>query len=202
MLILKHYKQQNLLKMETLQKTTNGVDISRLQATIKAIGENPSIADFKFRSTNNWVDGAHNVSEIKGFFGACQEDSSRDQSHSLTADEPDVLLGTNNGPNPTETLLHALAACITTTLVYHAAAKGIQLKRVSSTYEGDLDLHGFLALDLNVDPGYKVIRITFDIEGEEELSTRQKQRLLDVGRQFSPVHSMVSKAVPMEVILN
>ena len=188
--------------METLQKTTNGVDINRLEATIKAIGENPSIADFKFRASNNWINGAHNESSIKGFFGACQEDTSRDQNLVLTADEPDVLLGTNNGPNPTETLLHALAACITTTLVYHAAAKGIQLKRVSSTYEGDLDLHGFLALDLNVDPGYKVIRITFDIEGEEELSTRQKQRLLDVGRQFSPVSSMVSKAVPFEVVLN
>lgn len=188
--------------METLQKTTNGVDVNRLQATIKAIEENPSIADFKFRATNKWVDGAQNVSSIKGFFGACQEDNSRDESFLMTADEPDVLLGTNNGPNPTETLLHALASCITTTLVYHAAAKGIQLKKVASTYEGDLDLHGFLALDLDVDPGYKVIRITFEIEGEQELSTRQKQRLLDVGRQFSPVHSMVSKAVPMEVVLN
>ncbi|WP_242086535.1 OsmC family protein [Aestuariivivens sediminis] len=187
--------------METLQKTTNGVDLNRLHATIKAIGENPAIADFKFRASNKWVDGANNVSSIKGFYGACQEDTSRDVNLVLEADEPDVLLGTNNGPNPTETLLHALAACITTTLVYHAAAKGIQLKRVASTYEGDLDLHGFLALDLNVDPGYKVIRITFDIEGEKKLSDRQKQRLLDVGRQFSPVHSMVSKAVPMEVLL-
>ena len=188
--------------METLQKTTNGVDISRLQGTIKAIEENPSIADFKFRASNKWINGANNVSSIKGFYGACQEDASRDESMILTADEPDVLLGTNKGPNPTETLLHALAACITTTLVYHAAAKGIQLKSVSSTYEGDLDLHGFLALDLDVDPGYKVIRITFNIEAEEELSMRQKQRLLDVGKQFSPVHSMVSKAVPLEVVLN
>jgi uncharacterized OsmC-like protein len=188
--------------METLQKTTNGVDVSRLHGTIKAIGENPSIADFKFRATNNWINGAHNVSTIKGFYGACQEDASRDESLTLIADEPDVLLGTNNGPNPTEAVLHALAACITTTLVYHAAAKGIQLKSVSSTYEGDLDLHGFLALDMDVDPGYKVVRITFNIEGEEKLSTRQKQRLLDVGRQFSPVHSMISKAVPLEVVLN
>lgn len=188
--------------METLQKTTNGVDINRLQGTIKAIEETPSIADFKFSASNRWIDGAYNVSSIKGFFGACQEDTSREESFSLTADEPEILLGTNNGPNPTETLLHALASCITTTLVYHAAAKGISLKSVSSTYEGDLDLHGFLALDLDVDPGFKVIRIKFEIEGEEELSMRQKQRLLDVGRQFSPVHSMISKAVPLEVVLN
>ena len=188
--------------METLQKTTNGVDVHRLHATIKAIEENPSIADFKFRSTNNWIDGAHNVSSIQGFFGACQEDTSRDESFTLTADEPDVLLGSNNGPNPTEAVLHALAACITTTLVYHAAVKGIELKSVSSTYEGDLDLHGFLGMDLNATVGYKVIRIKFTIEGQKELSRRQKMRLLDVGRQFSPVHSMISQAVPLEVVLN
>ena len=188
--------------METLQKTTIGVDINSLQGTIKAIEEKPSIADFKFRASNHWIDGAHNITSIKSFYGACQEDSSREASHVLTADEPDVLLGTNNGANPTEAVLHALAACITTTLIYHAAAKGVQLKSVSSTYEGDLDLHGFLGMDLNATVGYKVIRIKFNIEGEEELTRSQKTRLLEVGRQFSPVHSMISKAVPLEVILN
>ena len=177
----------------------NGVDIDRLQGTMEAIKENPSIADFKFRASNNWVMGAQNVSKIRSFYGAGQEDQSRVETFELTADEPDVLLGTNFGPNPTETVLHALAACITTTLVYHAAANGIRLDSVSSTYEGDLDLHGFLGLNLTAPKGYKVIRIEFEIEGD--LTRKQKEEVLHVGRKFSPVHSMVSKAVPMEVVL-
>ena len=99
-------------------------------------------------------------------YGAGGEDESRQDTHKLTADEPDILLGTDNGPIPTEVLLYALAACITTTLVYHAAAKGYNLERVSSTYEGDLDLHGFLGLKFDVPVGYKAIRINFQIEGD------------------------------------
>jgi uncharacterized OsmC-like protein len=188
-------------KMETTKaKVINGVDVERMEATIGAINENPSIADFKFRASNDWVSGAHNVSSIKSFYGACQEDASREKDFELTADEPDVLLGTNNGPNPTEAVLHALAACITTTLIYHAAASGIEIDHVSSTYEGDLDLHGFLGLDLNAPKGFKVIRIRFTIEGD--LTGKQKEEILNVGRQFSPVHSMISKAVPLEVTLS
>lgn len=186
--------------METLEKLLNGVNVNRLRETIQIINDNPDIADFKFRATNKWVNGAHNETSIKGFYGAGTEDNSRQEAHKLTADEPDVLLGTNNGPNPTETLLHALAACITTTLVYHAAANGFSLDSVSSTYEGDLDLHGFLGLKIGAPVGYTAIRIQFNIEGD--LTRNQKEQILKVGRQFSPVHAMISKAVPLEVTLN
>ena len=96
--------------METTKaKVVNGVDVESMEATISAINENPSVADFKFRASNNWVSGAHNVSTIKSFYGACQEDASRDKDLKITADKPAVLLGTNKGPNPTEAVLHALA---------------------------------------------------------------------------------------------
>lgn len=177
----------------------NGVNLKRLDETIKAIRETPAIADFKFRVENEWINGANNISKVKSFYGACAEDETRTAEFNLIADEPDVLLGTNQGPNPTEAAMHALAACITTTLVYHAAAKGYHLNAVSSTYEGDLDLHGFLGLDLNVRKGYKVIRMEFMIDGD--LTREQKEEILKIGREFSPVHEMISSSVPIEVIL-
>ena len=183
----------------TTVNEVNGVDMDRLQGTMEAIKETPAIADFKFRATNDWVMGANNVSKIKSFYGACQEDESRSEVFEIIADEPDVLLGTNLGSNPVETFLHSLASCITTTLVYHAAASGIKLDAVSSTYEGDLDLHGFLGLNNTAAKGFKVVRIEFTIEGD--LTREQKEEVLKIGRQFSPVHAMVSKAVPIEVIL-
>lgn len=186
------------MKTTTLS-AVNGIDLDRLQGTIEAIKETPAIANFKFRASNSWMSGAHNVSEIKSFYGACQEDETRSETFMLTADEPDILLGTNNGANPTETYLHALASCITTTLVYHAAANGIKIDAVSSTYEGNLDLHGFLGLNLSTPKGFQAIRIEFTIEGD--LTREQKEDVLKVGRQFSPVHSMVSKAVPLMVTL-
>lgn len=185
--------------METTIQTINGVDVARLHGTMAAIGEDPKIADFKFRAVNEWQSGAYNVSRIQGFYGAKQEDTTRTQAHVLVADEPNVLLGTNNGANPTEALLHALAACITTTLVYHAAGRGIQLERVTSSYEGDLDLHGFLGLKPDVRPGFSAIRIKFRIEGD--ITEKEKRQVLRVGRRLSPVHDVVSRSVPIEVTL-
>jgi hypothetical protein len=56
----------------------------------------------------------------------------------LDAGEPAILLGTDTGPNPAEFVLHALAACLTTSLVYVAAARGVRLTEVQSTLDLDL----------------------------------------------------------------
>ena len=58
--------------------------------------------------------------------------------------------GTDTGPNPAEYLLHALAACLTTSLVYVAAARGVRLTEVESTLEGDMDVQGALGLSRRV----------------------------------------------------
>ncbi len=67
-------------------------------------------------------------------------------------EEPPVLLGSNEGANPVEFLLHALAGCVTTTFVLHAMARGIVIEELSTELAGDLDLQGLLGLDDNVHP--------------------------------------------------
>jgi hypothetical protein len=106
-------------------KVLNGVDIKRLEGTIAAVTENPAIADFKFRAVNKWITGGHNRSRIKGFYGACQEDDTRTETFVMDNDEPQILLREDNGANPVEYVLHALAGCLTTTMVYHRASKAI-----------------------------------------------------------------------------
>ena len=115
---------------------------------------------FQFRASNRWLDGAHNRSTIKGFYGAGQEDDSRAEAFTVDAGEPAVLLGTDTGPNPAESLLHALAACLTTTLVYVAAARKVRLTEVESTLEGDMDVRGCLGLDDEVPQRLHQIRVT------------------------------------------
>ena len=106
----------------TVSHSLNGVNLDRLASTVQAIQQQPSLATFQFRNSNGWIDGGHNRSTIKGFYGAGQEDTARTQPFVLDAAEPPVLLGEDQGPNPVEYVLHALAACLTTSLVYHAAA--------------------------------------------------------------------------------
>lgn len=188
------------MSQQTLQRDVNGVQVDRLFDTIEAIRETPNLADFKFRLSNEWLTGGRNRSTIENFYGAGKEDGSRQEPFVLEADEPPVLLGTDMAPNPVEFLLHALAACVTTALVYHAAAKGIRLEEVQSRVEGDIDLHGFLGMDENVPRGYKNIRIRFKIKAD--VPDEELEELLKLGPAFSPVFDTVTRAVNVDVGLD
>ena len=112
--------------MTTLASTIrNGVDTQQMFATLDAIDAQPELGAFQFRATNRWIDGAHNRSHDQGFYGAGGEDTTRTEAFRSTPASPPMLLGTDTGPNPAEYLLHALAACLTTTLVYVAAARKV-----------------------------------------------------------------------------
>jgi len=179
-------------------KILNGVNVDDLFTTIDAIKEQPTIAKFKFRANNKWINGGLNRTTIKDFDGACQTHQHKN-AFVFEADEPPVLLGEDRGANPVQYALTALVACITTTLVYHAAARGIQLEEVESRLEGDLDLHGFLGLDDNVRNGYEGVKVTFKIKAdapEEEL-----EEICKLGPTYSPVFDIFTNKVPVSVQL-
>jgi uncharacterized OsmC-like protein len=171
--------------------------VDQLFDTIGAIQETPGLAKFQFRGENRWINGAHNRTTVQEFYGAGQEDTSRSAPYVLDADEPPVLLGENEGANPVEYALTALAGCLTTSLVYHAAARGIELQEVESRLEGDLDLQGFLGMDDAVRNGFQNIRVTFRIKGNAPEETLDE--LCQLAQQRSPVFDIVSNPVPVSV---
>ena len=181
------------MSQATMSGVINGVDVERLGQTIQAVQKDPGVAKSQFRAINRWVSGGHNRSTIQGFYAAGQEDTSRTKPFVLDADEPPVLLGQDKGANPVEFVLHALAACLTTSLVYHAAARGIRIESVESTLEGDLDLQGFLGLSNQVRRGYKEVRVNFTITSD---ATAEQLKELT---KFSPVHDIVSNPVPVSI---
>lgn len=174
----------------------NGVNVTALFQTIEAVQANPLIAKFRFNAKNNWLGGPHTRSSVNQFHGAMQ-DMERSRSFLLHADEPAILLGHDHGPNPGEYLLHALAACVTSTLVYHAAARGIVIEEVKSKIEGDVDVRGFLGLDKSVRNGFGNIRMTFEIRAD--LTDQELQDLVALGPTFSPVYDSLTKGVPITI---
>ena len=176
----------------------NGVDTTTMFATLDAIKAQPEIAKFQFRARNRWLSGAHNRSTIKDFYAACGEDTSRTEAFILDAGEPAILLGTDTGPNPAEYLLHALAACVTTSLVYSAAARGVRLTSVESTLEGDLDVQG--ALGINTEDyrnGYEQIRMTIRISGDAP--AEKLRQVVQRGTDRSVVFDSIANGVPISV---
>ena len=175
----------------------NGVDTGKLYATLDLIKEQPELARFQFRASNRWIGGAHNRSTIKGFYAACAEDTSRTEAFTLDAGEPAILLGTDTGPNPAEYLLHALAACVTTSLVYSAAARGVRLTSVESTLEGDMDVQGAMGLSEDFRNGFERIRMTVRIAGDAPEETLRK--VVQRGTDRSVVFDSITRGVPVTV---
>jgi uncharacterized OsmC-like protein len=182
---------------QVIETVRNGVDTAQMYGTLDAINANPELGVFQFRASNRWLGGAHNRSTIRSFYGAGQEDDSRAEAFSIDAGEPAVLLGVDTGPNPAEALLHALAACLTTTLVYVAAARKVNLTEVESTLEGDMDVRGCLGLTDEVRNGFTNIRVRFRISGDA--SQEKLQEIVQRAQARSAVFDMISNGVPVHV---
>jgi len=174
----------------------NGVDRETLGGTVQAIADDPSLGAAHFRVTNRWLNGNQNRSTVTGFYGARQEIAHK-RSYDLLADEPPILAGSDDAPNPVEHLLHALASCVTTSLVAHAAVKGIMLDEVKSEVEGDIDLRGYLGIDKDVPKGYTDIRIRFEVRAEGENPERLKRLAM-----FSPVFNTITNGANVDIQVN
>jgi uncharacterized OsmC-like protein len=173
----------------------NGVDTEKMFGTLDLIKAQPELARFQFRATNRWIDGAHNRSTIKGFYAAGAEDTTRTEAFELDGGEPAILLGSDTGPNPAEYLLHALAACLTTSIVYVAAARKVELTSVESTLTGEMDLRGALGVDDGPRNGFERIGVVFRVSGnapEDEL-----REVVERARTRSAVYDMVTNGVPV-----
>lgn len=172
--------------------TMNGVDVAALFATIDAVKKDPAIAEFRFRARNRWLGGDANRTTVSGFYGAKQE-----QPHAapfeMECGEPPVLLGRDRGANPVEFLLNALIGCLTTTMVYHAAARRLEIGAIDSELEGDLDLRGFLGISPDVRKGYREIRVKMRVQSKASPSVLRELA------QFSPVFDVCSRALPVKV---
>lgn len=176
----------------------NGVDAGKLMETVKAVTAEARLGRFQFRLENRWIDGGENRSRIDGYLGADQE-MRHASPFELVNDEPPVLLGADRAPNPVEYVLHALAGCLTTSLVYHAAARGITVRSVATRLEGDLDLRGFLGISADVRRGFQTVRVVFDVDADTDAAG--KAELVAMAQKYSPVFDIVTHGLPVQCVL-
>ncbi len=183
--------------MNDRQDTTlNGLDTAAMGATIQAIGDQPIIAKFQFRARNTWKGGGQNQTIIEDFDGACQRQV-HEPAHVIESDEPYVLLGQDAAANPAQHALHALAACLCSTLVIHATARGIRLRSVESRLEGDVDLHGILDLGGEARNGYESVRVGMRVEADAPSEVIDE--LIAIAQARSPLADIFANPTPLSV---
>ena len=186
--------------MTTITSSTpirNGIDTAQVYGTLDVLRAQPEAARFEFRVRNRWIDGTHSRSTIHGFWGAGAEDVSRAEPFIVDASEPPVLFGHNEAPNPAEYLLHALAGCLTLTIVNVAAARKVELHEVSSSLTGTLDARGATGIDDSYRNGFEGIEVTFTIKGDA--SPEKLREVVDRALARSVVYDMITNGVPVTV---
>lgn len=175
--------------------TLNGVDVGYVKDTVKAIEGDASIASFKFRAHNRWIDGGHSRASVSAYYGA-KQDMTRPEPFVLDADEPPVLAGRDLGANPVEYLLRALAGCMTTTIVYHAALRGIRIDELEMDLEGDVDVRGFLRISEQVRTGFDGIRARIRVKTDE-----QNLDQLKALAELSPVYDTTTNGTKVDIAI-
>lgn len=185
-----------MTSVEATPTMRNGINVDVMYGTLNAIKDNPALAKFQFRARNRWVAGTHNRSEIDEMYGAGQE-LERTKTFTVDAGEPAILLGNDEGPNPAEYLLHALAACLTVTLVNVASARGVKLNSVESWLEGNADVQGALGLDKEIRNGFQNVTVKFKIDAD---APQEKiDEILSRAQARSFVFDSLTQGVPVSV---
>jgi organic hydroperoxide reductase OsmC/OhrA len=132
----------------------NGVNVAALIAAREALTQAPQAAQFKWRAACEWKNGTHSHSTVEGFYGLGQEQA-RKTSFRFDADHPEIFASEDKGATPVEYVLVGLASCLTAGIAAVAQHRNIQLRSVTATIEGDMDIQGILGIDSDVRNGLR-----------------------------------------------
>lgn len=149
----------------TTRPVNNGVNTAALLGAREAFEQAPQAAQFTLRSTCEWLDGTYNRNLINGFFGLGQEQT-RKKTFKIESDHPEVFAAADRAPAAPEILLSALASCLTAGVAAVAQHRGIQLRSVTATVEGDVDVRGILGMDPELRNGFSAVRVTFKVKAD------------------------------------
>jgi uncharacterized OsmC-like protein len=149
----------------TQKQVDNGVNVGALLGAREALSKAPEAAKFKWRATCEWVNGTYSRSTVQGFYGLGGE-----QKHKTTftfdADHPEIFASEDRGATPVELVLAGLASCLTAGIASVAQLREIQLRSVSATLEGGMDIQGILGVDADVRNGFDGIKVTYKIDAD------------------------------------
>ena len=183
----------------TSANVNNGVNVAALLEAREALDAAPEAAQFKWRTSCEWVNGTHSKSTISTFFGLGEEQS-RGKDFTLEADHPELFAAEDNAPTPVEIVLSGLASCLTAGVAAIAQHRGIQLRSVKATIEGDMDVYGILGIDEDVRNGFGGIRVKYDIDADA--SEDDIKALVAQSQKRSAVFDIVTNPTNVVVEVN
>jgi uncharacterized OsmC-like protein len=174
----------------------NGVNVEALLGARAHLTDAPELGQFTWRASNEWLNGTHSRSTVTGFSGLGQDHDHR-QPYTMEADHPQVFASEDNGATPPEIVLAALASCLTAGVASVATHRGVQLRSVTATIEGNMDLAGILGIDSDVRNGFDGIKVTYTIDADA--SKADLEAIVAQSQKRSAVFDIVANPTTIQV---
>jgi uncharacterized OsmC-like protein len=177
----------------------NGVNTAALIAAREALSKAPQAAQFKWRAECEWKEGTHSHSTVEGFYGLGQEQHHK-KTFTFDADHPEVFAAADKGATPVEYVLVGLASCLTAGVAAVAQHRNIQLRSVTATIEGDMDIQGILGVDSDIRNGFGGIKVTYKIDADAKKD--EIEALVAQSQKRSAVYDIVTNPTNVTVVVN
>ncbi|MFP6744282.1 MAG: OsmC family protein [Alphaproteobacteria bacterium] len=177
----------------------NGVNVEALLGAREALTAAPEAAQFKWRASCKWMNGTHSHSTVESFFGLGEEQS-HVKTFTFDADHPEVFASEDNGATPVEYVLVGLASCLTAGIAAVAQHREIQLRSVTATIEGGMDLQGILGIDSDVRNGFDGITVSYAIDADADQASLKA--LVAQSQKRSAVYDIVTNPTNVTVNVN
>jgi uncharacterized OsmC-like protein len=174
----------------------NGVNVEALLGARTALTEAPAAAQFEWRATSEWKNGTHSASVVEDFFGLGEAQKHRTR-YSFDIDHPEIFASEDNGPTPVEYVLVGLAGCLTAGVAAVAQMREIQLRSVSATIEGSMDVRGILGMDTDVRNGFDNIKVTYKIDADA--TPDEIKALVAQSQKRSAVYDIITNPTEVSV---
>ncbi len=177
----------------------NGVNVQALLDAREALTGAPEGAQFKWRATCKWVNGTQSHSTVESYFGLGEEQKHKTE-FTFDADHPEVFASEDNGAAPVEYILVGLASCLTAGIAAIAQHRDIQLRSVSATLEGGMDIQGILGIDSDIRNGFDGVKVTYTIDADAD--REEIEALVAQSQKRSAVYDIITNPTNVTVEVN
>ncbi len=174
----------------------NGVNVGALLEAREALTDAAEAAQFQWRATCKWLNGTHSQSSCEGFYGLGDEQKHRTE-FKFDTDHPEIFASEDNGATPVELILAGLAGCLTAGVASVAQMRDIQLRSVTATLEGGMNIQGILGIDGDVRNGFDGITVTYDIDADA--SDEDIEALVAQSQKRSAVYDIITNPTNVSV---
>lgn len=177
----------------------NGVNVQALLDAREALTATPEGAKFTWKASSTWIRGTHARSRIEKYFGLGEVQAHR-QAYEYDTDHPEIFASEDNGATPVEFVMVGLAGCLTAGIAAVAQNRDIQLKSVTATLEGPMDIQGILGIDSDVRNGFDNIKVRYDIDADA--SEEDIEALVAQSQKRSAVFDIITNPTDVHVTVN